>query len=155
VKILLANDSSKYSEAASQMVVSNFRSQGAEILVLQVVEPLLFSTPPQMAHGYVPEMPARLRDQLKQAKESVTRLAAILRGAGFKADFRVEENETRNGILGVAEEWHPDLIVLGSHGQKGLRQFLLGSVAEFVARHAKCSVLVMRTPFDAKPILAS
>jgi nucleotide-binding universal stress UspA family protein len=57
--------------------------------------------------------------------------------------------------LGVAEEWHPDLIVLGSHGQKGLRQFLLGSVAEFVARHAKCSVLVVRTPLDAKPILAS
>jgi nucleotide-binding universal stress UspA family protein len=137
------------------MIVSDFRTQGAEVLVLQVVEPLVFSTPPQMAHGYAPEMSARLHDQLKQAKESVARTADVLRNAGFQVDSRVAENETRTGILNTAGQWQADLIVLGSHGAKDLRQFLLGSVAEFVARHAKCSVLVVRKPLGAKSILSA
>jgi len=145
MKILLAIDGSKYSEAAAQKLISAFRAQSTEVLVLQVVEPLVFAAPPQMAHGYAPEMAARLQDQLKQARESVLHIAESLRKAGFKADSRVLENEVRTGILDVAAEWHSDLIVLGSHGEKGLRKFLLGSVAEFVARHAHCSVLVVRT----------
>jgi len=154
MKILLASDGSKFSEAAGQMIVSNFRSQGAEVLVPQVVESLLFSTPQQMAHGYAPEMSARLHDQLKQAKESA-RTADVLRNAGFTVDSRVAENETRTGILDTAGQRPADLIVLGSHGEKGLRQFLLGSEAEFVARHAKCSVLVVREPLGAKSILSA
>ena len=148
MKILLATDGSKYSEAAAQTVVSGLRTQGAEVLVLQIVEPLVFSTPPQMSRGYAPEMAARLQDKVKQAKESVAHTAEILRQAGFKVDSRVAENETRTGILDIAGDWHADLIVLGSHGEKALRKFLLGSVAEFVARHAHCSVLIVRTPSE-------
>ncbi len=146
MKILLAIDGSKYSEAAALTVGSGFRTQDTEVLALQVVEPLVFSTPPQMAPGYAPEMAARLKDQLKQARESVARTTESLRKAGFKVDSRVAENEIRTGILDVAQEWHADLIVLGSHGEKGLKKFLLGSVAEFVARHAHCSVLIVRKP---------
>lgn len=153
MKILLAVDGSKYSEAAVQNLTSAFRAQSSEVLVLQVVEPLVFSAPPQMAQGYAPEMAARLQDQLKQARESVLRTAETVRKAGFKADSRVVENEVRTGILDVAADWHADLIVLGSHGEKGLRRFLLGSVAEFVARHAHCSVLVVRTLLDHENVL--
>ena len=153
MKILLAVDGSKYSAAAVQNLTSAFRAQSSEVLVLQVVEPLVFFTPPQMAQGYAPEMTARLQDQLKQARESVLRTAETVRKAGFKADSRVVENEVRTGILDVAADWHADLIVLGSHGERGLRRFLLGSVAEFVARHAHCSVLVVRTLLDHENVL--
>jgi len=81
-------------------------------------------------------MAARLQDQLKHATESIARTADILRNAGLKADSRVVENEIRTGILDAAEEWRGEVIVLGSHGEKGLRKFLLGSVAEYVARTA-------------------
>ena len=145
MKILLAIDGSKYSEAAAQNLISAFRTQSAEVLVLQVVEPLVFSAPPQMARGYAPEMAARLQGELKQARESVLRTVESVRKAGFKADSRVVESEVRTAILDAAAEWRADLIVLGSHGEKGLRKVLLGSVAEFVARHAHCSVLVVRT----------
>lgn len=145
MKILLATDGSAFSETAARAVAAQFRPESAEILVLQVVEPLIFSTPPQMASGYAPEMAARLKEQLDLAKNSVAKTAEILRKAGFKVDSRVVEKEVRTGILDVAQEWRADLIVLGSHGQKGLRKFLLGSVVEFVARHAHCSVLIVRT----------
>jgi nucleotide-binding universal stress UspA family protein len=85
---------------------------------------------------------------LKQAKEVVARTAESVRRAGFKTDSLVAEKEIRTGILDTAGDWRADLIVLGSHGEKGLRKFLLGSVAEFVARHAHCSVLVVRAARD-------
>jgi len=144
MKILMATDGSPFSDAAIRSLTSQFRVEGSEVLVLQVVEPLVFTTPPQMAPGYAPEMTARLQEQLKLAKDSVTCAKEILRKAGFSVDSKVVENEVRTGILNVSEEWHADLIVLGSHGQKGLRKFFLGSVAEFVARHARCSVLIVR-----------
>ncbi len=145
MKILLATDGSTFSETAARAIAKQFRAEDAEILVLQVVEPLVFSTPPQMASGYAPEMAARLKEQLDLAKNSVAKTAEILRKVGFKVDSRVVENEVRTGILDVAEHWHADLIALGSHGEKGLRKFLLGSVTEFVARHAHCSILIVRT----------
>jgi nucleotide-binding universal stress UspA family protein len=49
-------------------------------------------------------------------------------------------------ILDTAAKWHADLIVIGSHGRKGLDRFLLGSVSEAVARHAPCSVQIVRVP---------
>ncbi len=48
-------------------------------------------------------------------------------------------------ILDLADQWGADLIVLGSHNRKGLEKLLLGSVAEFIFRHAKCSVEIVRT----------
>ncbi|HLI62710.1 MAG TPA: universal stress protein [Terriglobales bacterium] len=41
-------------------------------------------------------------------------------------------------------EWHADLIMVGSHGRRAVARMLLGSVAEFVARHAKCSAEIVR-----------
>jgi len=146
MKIVLAVDGSKYSEAAAQTLSSTICAPDTEVLVLQVVEPLLFSAPPQMARGYAPEMGARLEDALKRAKDSAQRTAEILRKAGFRVESRVIESEIRTGILDSAKAWHADLIALGSHGETGLRKFLLGSTAEFVARHAHCSVLIVRIP---------
>jgi nucleotide-binding universal stress UspA family protein len=46
-------------------------------------------------------------------------------------------------IVKEAKEWPADLIVIGSHGRRGIQRFLLGSVAEAVVRHAPCPVLVV------------
>lgn len=145
MKILLAVDGSKYSEAALQAVQSKIRKEDSEVLVLQVVEPRIFSTPPQMSSGYEPELAEMMKEQFKQAQQIVESACAALKSAGFKAGSRVVEAETRAGILDVASEWHADLIVLGSHGRKGLQRFMLGSVAESVARGAYCSVLIVRS----------
>lgn len=144
MKILLAVDGSKYSDAAVQTLISKIRKEDAEVLVVQVVEPRMFSTPPQMAEGYEPELAEIMKEQFKQAQQTVDHAAATLKTAGFNAKSRVVEAETRGGILDVASEWHADLIILGSHGRKGLQRFMLGSVAESVARNAYCSVLIVR-----------
>ncbi len=144
MKILLTTDGSSFSESALQTVTSTIRPDGAEVLVLEVVEPLIYTAPPQMAPGYAPEQTARLKEEFEQAAKTTTDCAGILRKAGFKVETRVIESDVRSGILETATEWKPDLIVLGSHGRRGVEKFLLGSVAESVARHAKCSVLIVR-----------
>ena|SRR5579872_3645321 len=144
MRVLLAVDGSKFSEAATRALASQLRPEGTEILVLEVVEPRTFSTPPQMAPGYRPEQDELLKEQLKQAHESVNRASQVLRSAGFNVNTRVAQGEIRTGILDVAAEWQADLIALGSHGRRRLQRFLLGNVAESIARNAHCSVLVVR-----------
>jgi nucleotide-binding universal stress UspA family protein len=145
MKILLAVDGSQFSDAAAQALISETRTQDSEVLVLEVVEPLIFTAPPQSAPGYAPELAVRQEDLLKAAQTTVTKAAEILRQAGFKkVETRTVEAETKTGILAIAEDWKADLIVLGSHGRRGLKRFFLGSVAEGVARHANCSVLIVR-----------
>lgn len=144
MKILLTTDGSTYSENAAQALTEMIRPESTEVLVLEVVEPLVFTPPPQMAPGYQPEQAVRLKEQFKEAEATTAQTAAKLRNAGFKAESRVIESDIRSGILNVAAEWRPDLIVMGSHGRRGVEKFLLGSVAESVARHAKSSVLIVR-----------
>jgi nucleotide-binding universal stress UspA family protein len=141
MKILVGIDDSKVSGDVLRAVVTQFRTEHTEIQVLHVLQPVA-PAPPQMAPGYAPE----LEDQKKPARELVERIAKELRSAGFKVIVAVEIGDIRERIIDSAVEWGADLIVVGSHGQRGIKRFLLGSVAEFVARHAKCSVEIARTP---------
>jgi nucleotide-binding universal stress UspA family protein len=140
MKILLAVDDSKSSDAALEAVIAQISPQGAEVLVLHVVEPITIAPPPEMSRSYAPE----LEIQIKEAHELVEREAQKLRAAGFKARGEVQTGDIREKILDAAAELGADLIVLGSHGRKGVQRFLLGSVAENVARHAQCSVEIVR-----------
>ena len=140
MKILMGIDDSEFSGDVLQAVIMQFRPEHIEVRVLHVLQPSA-PAPPQMAPGYAPE----LEDQKKPARELVERIAKELHSAGFKVDTAVEVGDIRETIIDSAAEWGADLIVVGSHGQRGIKRFLLGSVAEFVACHAKCSVEIVRT----------
>jgi nucleotide-binding universal stress UspA family protein len=67
---------------------------------------------------------------------------------------RLLRGDPVDGILGIAESEHVDLIVLGTHGRRGIDRVLMGSIAEAVVRRAKCPVLAVKT--DEPPtVLAS
>jgi universal stress protein A len=93
-----------------------------------------------MAQGYAPE----LEEEKQPARALVERIAAELRGAGFAAQASVRIGDAAKTILGQSTEWGADLIAVGSHGQRSIHDFLLGSVAESVARRAECSVVIVR-----------
>ena len=141
MKILIGIDDSKSSGDVLRAIARQFRTEDTNVRVLHVLQPIVPSAPPQMAPGYAPE----LEDQKKGVRELVERVAKELRSAGFTVDTAVEVGDIRERIIDSASEWGADLIVVGSHGRRGIQRFLLGSVAEFVARHAKCSVEIVRT----------
>jgi nucleotide-binding universal stress UspA family protein len=142
MRILVAIDDSKFSQAAMEALIAQIPAQHAEVRVLHVVEPIVITAPPQMAAGYAPE----LAEEVKAGRALVEQAAQTLRSKGFKVETAVEKGDIREKILESAADWGATLIVLGSHGHRGVRRFLLGSVAESVARHATCSVEIVRLP---------
>jgi nucleotide-binding universal stress UspA family protein len=83
-------------------------------------------------------------DRKTQATELVKQVAKQLRDAGFTTSELVDFGDAKTIIIDNAAKWGADLILMGSHGWKGLNRFLLGSVSDAVARHAPCSIEIVR-----------
>ncbi len=143
MKIVLAIDGSKFSEAAVQTVIEQARPQDTEVQVLHVVEPPTLLVAREMG-GYDQALDAMWEAERKEAEALVTKIAARLRPKCLKVTPTVEQGDPKSKIIEAASKCRADLIVVGSHGRKGLEHFLLGSVSEAVARHAECSVEIVR-----------
>jgi len=144
LKILLAVDDSQCSEAATHAIVEQVRPHGAEVRVLHVVEPVWLGVDYEL--GEVREIEAAREEGLKRGKKLLECIKSLVAKAGFTVTTAIEEGDPRFAIVDYAAQWKADLLVLGSHGRKGLGRLLIGSVAEYVARHAHCSVWIVRVP---------
>jgi nucleotide-binding universal stress UspA family protein len=113
------------------------------VRVLSVVDQVVTATP-EVAIFSAETIEAE-RDQLvRAADELTTRFANWLCSTGVLAETRVRRGDPKSLIIEEAEEWRADLIVVGSHGHTGFKQWLLGSVAQSIVSHAPCSVYVVR-----------
>jgi len=79
----------------------------------------------------------------KTEAEARSRLEEAVKSADLKASIEVRSGQAAQMVLGAAKEFGADLIVVGSH-QPELQDFLLGSTAARIVRHAECDVLVKR-----------
>lgn len=145
MKILIAIDDSEFSQAAIQSVIERSWPANTEVRVLNVVEPPSLLMERQMA-PYDPEFEAVWKALREQAKVLVTQAAEKLRAAKLNVSAALVEGDPKSRIIDAANDWNADLVVLGSHGRKGLNRFLMGSVSERVMRHARCSVEIIRIP---------
>lgn len=149
MNILVAIDDSTYSEAAVQAVLANHSPREAEVLVLHVLELVPYYVTQEMAPRHPAVLESLIAEARKAAQDLVAGAVEKFRAAGFRTRARNEEGDAKSVILDTAAQWPADLIVLGSHGRKGLERFLIGSVSEAVARHAPCSVEIVRLPAPA------
>ncbi len=108
-------------------------SEGAKIILLNVVE--------EVPSWAAINLPADLID--KNLSSSRDELKAIATASGLKMEVEVRSGHSYNTILDVAEDKGADLIIVASH-RPGLQDYLIGSTAAKVVRHATCSVLVVR-----------
>ena len=142
MNVLVAVDDSQFTPKVLKAVASQFRPENTQVRVIHVLQPLSTTPPPQMDAHYAPELEA----QKVRGHKLVEDCGDELRKAGFKVTVHLEIGDVRERIIDSAEDWPADLIVMGSHGRDTVMRFLLGSVAESVARHAKCSVEIVRAP---------
>jgi nucleotide-binding universal stress UspA family protein len=141
-RILVASDFSTSSNAALEMALA-IAPEHASIEVVHCWE-----TP--VAPTGIPIDPGR--DDLKRAvAESGERLLAGRPELRKRVKFVSIESSPAEGLRRRAEEEGCDLIVTGSHGRRGVRRWLLGSVTETIIRHAPCSVLVVHAPEPGTP----
>jgi nucleotide-binding universal stress UspA family protein len=145
MKTLVAIDGSECSMRALEYVASRDWNDDDQFMVLNVVEPL----PADLGVGIVPPptMPGSIEDRLyaESAEISGTGGAKIQQAHPKNlVKVRVASGIVAETICDSAASWNADLIVLGSHGRKGLSHFLLGSVAEEVLKSSPCSVEVVK-----------
>ena len=154
MRILLAIDDSKFSEAAVHTVSARSWPLATEVRVLHVLEaPSLLLGREIAAHDEQFEAAWKaLRDR---ATALVANAAEVLRRSGLNVTAGLVEGDPKSQIIDVASEWNADLIVLGSHGRKGFDRFSMGSVSEAVVRYAHCSVEIVRIPAKTHPEPAS
>jgi nucleotide-binding universal stress UspA family protein len=144
IKLLVATDGSEFSLAAIKSVASRPWPKGTQAKIISV---------PQLALPFVESSYAdsQALDDLNKAsiEESNSAVAeglAILSRTELKLFSEVPflHETASNAILMEVDRWHPTMIVVGSHGRSGFDRFMMGSVSEAVALHAKCSVEVIR-----------
>ena len=150
-QVLLATDGSDCSIGAAHAVAAEIWPQGSVFKLLSVQESLIVGNEMEAAHpnSLIEELIATAQDR---ARSAVEQAKDILQRAGLTVDdaSSVLPGEPRSVILDKAKKWGADLIVLGSHGRRGLDRLLVGSVSEAVAVHASCSVRVVRARQHSK-----
>lgn len=122
--ILLATDASSASAAAERQAIDLAARLDARLLVLSVVS------------GAPSARPAR-----QLAVEAIVQRA---RAQGAAARGMIWDGEAGEAIVDVAQSESADLIVVGTHERGAVGRLFLGSVSDYVVRHARCPVMVVR-----------
>lgn len=147
-RILLATDGSEMSTLAAQSVAERPWPERTELRILSVVELALTTFQAALEPPFVNDAAMELirEEGMRHAQSAVASAEEIVGKAGLKVteSISVLVDSPKQIIVDEAKGWGADLIVVGSHGRRGISRFLLGSVSEAVATHAECSVEVIR-----------
>ena len=141
MRILLAVDGSRYSVDVVDAVIGRARSEAGLVRVLSAVDPEQVIGSDSSRQDLSEEA---TQTPMKATEELVELVADSLKLHGFQAGSVVRPGDPREVIVNEAENWQADLIVMGAYGHSGARSRLIGSVAESVAKHARCSVELVR-----------
>jgi nucleotide-binding universal stress UspA family protein len=138
--ILVPLDFSSPSLDALEYAIQLVEGFGAELTLLHVLEPLYYDL--ELGLGRI-DKEAQNRAHWETQLDS---LAQVVKGRGLAASSKVLGGIASESILACAEGRGCDLIVMGTHGRRGLTRLRYGSVAEGVLRQAPCAVLTVRSP---------
>ncbi|MEO7582162.1 MAG: universal stress protein [Ferruginibacter sp.] len=145
MKILLATDGSAHSKAMVKQFAGRTFAPNTKVRIIFAFERshMMYASPMGAMSEYNADADKFL---LKSAAEATENAATILRKLDPKLSVStaVIEGSPKVVILEEAEKFGANLIVVGSHGHGAVAGFLLGSVSQAVALHAKCSVEIVR-----------
>jgi nucleotide-binding universal stress UspA family protein len=135
--ILVATDGSPASAAAGEEAIDLAGRLDARLIVINVVNVPELTTASAVYPGTVVSAREEAEDIAREVVEQARR-------AGVNATFLTWEGQPGEAIVAAAEAESVDLIVVGTHGRSVVGRLLLGSVSEYVVRHAHAPVLVVR-----------
>ncbi len=142
--ILAPVDGSATSLAAVDKAAELAKAFGAVVTAVYVIDPYPFTgVGSEFAYG----QDQYLNAARAEARAAMEGAAKRLQDAGVQAETRViESHAVWRGVIEAIEACGADLVVMGSHGRRGLERLVLGSVTQSVLSHTKVSALVVRTP---------
>jgi nucleotide-binding universal stress UspA family protein len=156
-KILVPTDFSDPAHEALNVAVELAQHFSASLLLVNVVPPIPVPTRPIAGStlaepGLSPsfDVTSYLMELTSSAKEGLQKLIKEHVPEGTSAQLSVSSGQPEMEILKIAKEEQADLIVIATHGQRGWRRFLFGSVAEKVVRLAERPVMVIHRPLEGE-----
>jgi nucleotide-binding universal stress UspA family protein len=152
MRVLVAIEDKRFGKAIVDYLIAYQWQAGTIIRILHVVEPSVVGDQVTAVYGNGVENEI-VRERLSEGSELLQKIREQLQatfGAAIPIEVNVLKGHPQHKILDIAEEWHSDMIVLGSHGRQGFSRFVLGSVSLAVVSHAPCTVTVVRLPRASK-----
>jgi len=139
-KILIAVDNSTSAEKAAKVGYEVAKNFGAEVALVNVIEPVPANINPDMTLA-----PVFLEtyDNTEENSNLLLKEMEEKYGMGIPTTYFSVMDSAVHGIIQQAREWGTNLIVIGTYSHTGLYHFLMGSVAETVARKSVCPVLIV------------
>jgi nucleotide-binding universal stress UspA family protein len=148
MKIVLAVDGSDYSIAAAKGLAKMPLLNDSEVNIINIYE--YRAVPTSGLHSTKATLYKYPKDAIKNAKKIGKKIVSeankVLKekNDSLIITTSIESGLPKKIILEKAESFDADLIVVGSQGQGAFSRFLLGSVSQYVATHAKCSVMIIK-----------
>jgi nucleotide-binding universal stress UspA family protein len=139
--ILFATDFSAASRRAFDTALGLTQSQRATLTILNVIPPIVVVPEQYLDAVTMDRLDAQAR---RWSRRQLARLAARAAKRGVKAEVVVRDGDVADQIVRACRTGKADLLVMGTHGRRGVRRFLLGSVAERTVATAPCPVLTVR-----------
>lgn len=137
-KILIAVDNSMFSLRAAKAGFELAHQLRAGVGVVYVIDKSKEVVNADL--GVTPEQSSTAL--LKQAEDTIEQLIRMYNGITEIFRF-TPEGYPKKEIISIAKEWKADLVVMGTHGRTGFSHILMGSVAEYVIKHADVPVMVV------------
>jgi nucleotide-binding universal stress UspA family protein len=143
-RILCPVDFSECSAKAYDYAYSLALHYRAQLYVEHVIQLLAAAYP---YYAFPDVAGSALYEDLSQgAEERLQEMVQRHRADGVKVEAAIHKGFVPDSILAYAAEIRPDLIVMGTHGRRGLDRWVMGSVTEAILRKAPCPVLAVRKP---------
>ncbi|HVG62173.1 MAG TPA: universal stress protein [Hyalangium sp.] len=149
-RILVPVDLSEGSQALIDYAIQLAKPFNAVIELIHAWEPPQYVAPDLLVAAPGWNSQSLEKVAVDAATKELDTLAAKLKDAPVPIKHRVVVGEAASTILRVAEEGKHDLIVMGTHGRRGLPRLLLGSVAQKIVARAHCPVLTLHLYEAAK-----
>jgi nucleotide-binding universal stress UspA family protein len=156
-RILVAVDSDEISGSVLETAGGLAKPLGAKVALLHIVDVASVIAPlaagselgglgvPAIGGAANMQLTEQIIEDQQQTSEAFLQKLVGQLPEGVAAEVFMREGAPAETIVAVADEWHANLIVIGTHGRSGLERLVVGSTAEAVVRTAHCPVLSVRT----------
>jgi nucleotide-binding universal stress UspA family protein len=141
-KILVPTDGSELAQSAAATAIQLAKNQGGQVIGVYVIDPFPYIGFGEASAAGLQAYLTEARGAAGQALDALGKACAA-EGVPFGGDT-IERNVVYEGVIETAQAEGCDLIVMASHGRKGVKALVLGSVAQKVLTHATLPVMIVK-----------
>ncbi len=146
-RIMVAVDESFMTDKVLGTAIELAKASGAQLAICHGVDETIFAS--RQMEMMLPNSVGKAEYRMRLGAQGLLGKAAeTARASGVEVETMLIESEEKHVsdmLTTAAAEWKADLLVVGSHGSRGMERFFVGSVAERLVRKAETSLLLVRS----------